>query len=230
MYFCLLFFGPPGVGKGAIAQKLEVDFGIPHVSSGHILRKKAENGSVVAEAIKDVVNRGNLVDDYIVTELVNNRLKEKDCANGFILDGFPRNVQQIELLDAIMKDLGEKIDAVIELSASTEILIERLSGRRSCKNCGKIYHVKNLKPKIAGKCDDCGGDLFQREDDLPETVLKRIKLYDETTKPLIEAYKKRGLLERVDCSGALDENVSAIKKILEKISLRKSSCGSGSCD
>lgn len=219
----MVFFGPPGVGKGTVAQKLEMEWNLPHISSGHILRKKAENGSVVAEAIKDIVNKGNLVDDHIVAELVKKRLEGMDCEKGFILDGFPRNIAQIDLLDTILKELGKKIDAVCELHAPMEVLIERLSGRRSCKECGKIYHIKNLPPKIAGKCDDCGGQLYQREDDLPETIAKRIKVYNEATKPLIEAYKKKGLLEQVDCSGEIEENLSNVKKILDKINLSKNS-------
>ncbi|MBI4053173.1 MAG: adenylate kinase [Candidatus Diapherotrites archaeon] len=212
----LVFFGPPGVGKGSISQRLEKTYRVPHVSSGQILRRKAEESSILAMQIKENVAKGELVDNHTVAYLIEERLGKKDCRKGFMLDGFPRNIAQISMLDAILKHYDKKISIVIELSAPEDVLVERLSWRRQCRQCGKIYHMKNLPPKKPGVCDECGGELFQREDDLPETIKKRLEVYKKSTEPLKAEYEKRGLLETVDCSGEIKENLANIKAALKK--------------
>jgi len=219
--FCLLFFGPPGVGKGTIAQRVGLKRGIPHISSGQILRHKIESGEL--SKFRETIAKGNLVDDEIVAKVIEKRLNEKDCMNGFILDGFPRTVPQVSMLDDILKKLDMKIDAVCELAAPENALVERVSGRMQCSECGRIYHLKTIIPKVLGKCDFCAGKIVHREDDKPETVRERLKIYRKSSEPLIEIYKKRGLLEKIDCSGSIEENINVLEKTLEKIELRKNS-------
>ena len=168
----LVVIGPPGIGKGTYASAVSRVYGIPHVSTGDIFREEIKKGSELGLRIKGYVDRGELVPDDIVIEVVKKRLSEKDCAKGFILDGFPRTLRQARALDEITR-----IDLVLNFTAPDEVIIDRISGRRICRKCGAIYHVKYIPPKTPGVCDRCGGPLIQRDDDRPEVVARRLELY-----------------------------------------------------
>jgi len=213
----LVFLGPPGAGKGTIAQGLSERHGLVQVSTGDLLREEAKTGSELGKKVKATMESGHYVDDETVAELVENRLKALGQDKGFILDGFPRTGKQAKMLEAILKKLGLKLSSVFDIEASDETLVERLSGRRSCSECGKIYHLKNIPPKEDGKCDDCSGKLVQREDDKASVVKMRLETYRKKTAPLIDYYKERNLLKVVDANGNLGENMANVEKILEEV-------------
>ena len=209
----LVLLGPPGAGKGTQSVVLSREYKIPHISTGDILRESVKAGLPLGLKAKAFMDKGALVPDEIVTGIVAERLKEPDTRKGFILDGFPRTVNQALALDAALKKIGSGIDMAIYFETSSRVAIERLSGRRVCKSCGFNYHVKNIPPKIEGVCDKCGGELFQRPDDKEATVLNRLKVYEAETKPLIEYYIKKGILKKV--SG--DLGVEDLFKVLSKV-------------
>jgi len=206
----LVFIGPPGVGKGTYAAAVSQRFGIPHVSTGDIIRDEIKRGSELGRKLKEYVEKGALVPDEVVTEMVRERLKREDCKRGFILDGYPRTLKQAEELDRITA-----IDLVLNFVAPDEVIIDRISGRRICRVCGAIYHVKYMPPKVPGACDKCGGPLYQREDDKPEVVARRLEVYRQQFTPIIEYYMRKGVLVDVDASEQAEIVVPRVLKLLE---------------
>jgi adenylate kinase len=212
----LILLGPPNAGKGTQAKKLYADFKIPQISTGDILRKAVREGTELGKLAGPLMAAGAYVPDEIVIGIVEERLKEPDCANGFILDGFPRTTPQAEALERMLAKLGKKLDAVVSLEVPHEKLIERGSGRRSCPTCGSVYHVYQSPPKKAGFCDKDGTGLVQREDDKAEVIEKRLKKYDAETAPLKQFYAQRGLLKSIDGVGSPEGIYEEIKKAAGK--------------
>lgn len=194
----LILLGPPGAGKGTQAKMLTVRFGIPQISTGDILRAAVREGTPMGVKAKDCMDAGALVGDEIVVGIVRERLLKDDCLPGFILDGFPRNVAQADALKETLAALGKELDVVVSLDVDTEALVERLTGRRTCRDCGRGYHVKFDPPSVADRCDACGGELFQREDDQESTIRHRLDVYQQQTAPLIDYYRSAGLLSVID--------------------------------
>ena len=194
----LILLGPPGAGKGTQAKMLTDRFAIPQISTGDILRAAVKDGTEMGLQAKACMDAGTLVPDAVVVGIVRDRLQERDCQAGFILDGFPRTVPQAQALTATLAELGKDLDAGLSLEVDVEALVERLTGRRTCRDCGRGYHVKFDPPKQAGLCDACGGELMQRDDDQEATIRKRLEVYREQTLPLAGYYQKLGLLTRVD--------------------------------
>ncbi len=189
----LILLGAPGAGKGTQAEVISEKLSIPSISTGNIIREALKNGTPMGLAAKSYMDAGNLVPDDIVIGIIKERLAEKDCENGFILDGFPRTIPQAEALET----LGVKIDRVISIEVSDEKIVTRMSGRRVCPKCGASYHVEYKKSTVDGKCDACGEELIQRKDDAPETVVERLRVYHEQTEPLKSFYEKLGKLKTV---------------------------------
>lgn len=212
----LVIMGPPGAGKGTQAAMIANRFSIPHVSTGDIFRKNLKEGTPLGLKAKEYMNKGLLVPDETVVEIVKDRLSEEDCQKGFLLDGFPRTVAQASVLDEVLGQMNMKIDNVINIEVPKEVLIERAVGRRVCKKCGATYHVKYKSPSRPGLCDECDGELIQRDDDKEETVVKRIEVYLEQTQPLIDYYAKRGLLVNIDGGQDITNVGEQIVKALER--------------
>jgi adenylate kinase len=201
----VVLLGPPGAGKGTQAKLLREKFEACQVSTGDILRKAVADQSPLGKEASEYIHRGALVPDSLIVKLVAERLKEKDCENGFILDGFPRTIPQAESLDEILKKMGLALDAVLSVQVPPRVIVERLAGRRTCKNCGALYHQDFDPPKNKGTCDRCGGELFQRDDDREETIRARLKVYDTQTAPLINYYRQRGLLREINGVGKVED-------------------------
>lgn len=201
----LILLGPPGAGKGTQAANIVEKYKIPHISTGDIFRKNIKEGTDLGKKAKEYMDKGLLVPDDLVVAIVKDRLTEKDCKEGFLLDGFPRTVVQADSLDAELKGLNYELDKVINIEVSKEELIDRAVGRRVCKDCGATYHIKFNPSKLEGKCDACGGELIQRKDDTVETVTKRIEVYLEQTQPLIDYYRKKGILVNIDGKQGIDK-------------------------
>ena len=207
--------GPPGAGKGTYASRLNVSLGIPHISTGDMVRDEIRAQTELGRKIKQYSDKGELVPDEIIIQLLADRLKKPDCKRGFILDGFPRTINQAEALEKI-----SGIDVAVNLNVPDEIIITRLSNRVTCKRCGAIYNLLTLKPKKEGVCDSCGGELYQRYDDKPKVIQERLNIYREKTEPLIKYYKDKGLLKDVHCDDLMtppEVIVTQILKVLEKI-------------
>lgn len=204
----LVVMGAPGVGKGTYTELLSKRYKLPHVSTGDMFRKEIKKGTRIGKLAKEIIDKGGLVPDDITTNMLKKRLGRKDCVNGFILDGYPRNIEQAKALEKITK-----IDKVINFVAPDEVITDRVSGRIICKKCGAIYHIKNIPPKKPGVCDACGGELYQREDDNPQSVKVRLKVYHEKTAPLIGYYKDKGLLADVDVSTPYKEYVKVLEQL-----------------
>lgn len=200
----LILLGPPGAGKGTQAKMLTDQFGIPQISTGDILRTAVKEGTPMGVKAKAFMDAGGLVPDEVVVGIVRERLQKSDCAGGFILDGFPRTVAQADALKETLQQLGKNLDAVISLEVDVEALVERLTGRRTCKACGRGYHIKFDPPKVAGTCDICGGELIQRDDDKEETIRKRLEVYHQQTAPLVAYYRTDSLLTSVDGMREID--------------------------
>jgi adenylate kinase len=194
----LILLGPPGAGKGTQSAALVERYGVPQISTGDMLRAAVKEGSPMGLKAKSCMDAGALVPDEVVIGIVRERLEKEDCKGGFILDGFPRTVAQADALQATLKELGKELDAVVSLNVDADALVERLTGRRICKGCGKGYHLKFDPPAKEGQCDLCGAELYQRDDDQEETIRKRLTVYQEQTSPLIDYYRKRGLLVSID--------------------------------
>lgn len=212
----LILLGPPNAGKGTQAKKLYADFKIPQISTGDILRKAVREGTELGKLAGPLMASGAYVPDELVIGIVEERLKEPDCAQGFVLDGFPRTIPQAEALDRMLAKLGKKLDAVVSLEVPHEKLVERGSGRRSCPTCGSVYHVYQSPPKRAGFCDKDGVGLVQREDDKAEVIEKRLQKYDAETSPLKQFYAKHGLLKSIDGVGSPEGIYEELKKALGK--------------
>ena len=201
----ILLMGPPGAGKGTQAAELVKEFNIPHISTGDMFRAAMKEGTEMGKLAKSYIEAGNLVPDSVTVGIVRDRLAQDDCKKGFILDGFPRTVEQADALDGIMADLGLSLTRVLNISVPAADLVERAVGRRICKKCGATYHVKFNPSQKDGVCDECGGELFQRADDTAETMTNRLSVYEASTKPLIEYYQKAGIYTEVDGRQAIDK-------------------------
>lgn len=212
----IIILGPQGSGKGTYASRLSLIFKIPHISTGDLCREEAAKGTELGKRIKEIMDKGGLQPDEIIIEMLKNRLKKDDCKNGFILDGFPRTLKQAEELDKI-----SNIDHVLNLVVPEWILLKRLSLRVSCRKCGEIYNLGYLKPKKDGICDKCGGELFQRDDDKEEAIKKRLREYEEKTKPLIDYYKKKGILLNVSNNNIETPPEIVVNKILGMLGVKK---------
>jgi len=199
----ILIFGPPGIGKGTVSGLLTKKLGIPHIATGDILREEAKKPG---NRMKQYMEKGLLVPDDIVSEIVAERLEEEDCKNGFILDGYPRTLNQVKFL----KKKSIAVDRLINMQAGIEVIVERLSGRMVCKKCNTIYHKKNMPPKKEGICDKCGSPLIQRADDSPDVIKKRISVYSKDTEPIIDYYEKKGIVRKVDGSKSLNDVLDSI--------------------
>ncbi|MBW1971352.1 MAG: adenylate kinase [Deltaproteobacteria bacterium] len=210
----LILLGPPGSGKGTQAKMLVEKYDIPQISTGDILRAAVKEGSPMGLKAKEYMDKGKLVPDDVVIGIIEERLKKDDCKKGFILDGFPRTLAQAEALKRLLAKKEIKLDAVISIDVDEEEVIRRLTGRRTCKNCGAMYHIIFSPPKKEGICDKCGGELYQRDDDKEETIRARLKIYKEQTAPLIEYYKMEGLLKEVQGTGEIKEIFNRIESIL----------------
>lgn len=208
----IILLGPPGAGKGTQSVVLSKKYGIPHISTGDILRESVKSGQPLGLKAKSFMDKGELVPDEVVTGIVIERLKQADAKMGYILDGYPRTLTQAVDLDAALKKIGTAIEMVVYFETSERVAIERLTGRRVCKKCGFNYHIRNIPPKKAGVCDKCGGELFQRPDDKEETVLNRLKVYEAQTKPLIEYYTKQGILKKVSGDSNVDDLLAVLSK------------------
>jgi len=201
----LILVGPPGAGKGTQAVHLAAHYGIPHISTGDIFRHNMKNETELGLLAKSYVDRGELVPDSVTNEMVRDRLSHDDAQAGFLLDGFPRNVSQAEVLRAILAQAGTPLDAVLELSIDDAEIIARLSGRRTCRNCSASFHTIYEKPAVDGICDKCEGELYQREDDLEAVITRRLEVYAEQTKPIIAFYRAEGLLITIAAVGDVTE-------------------------
>ncbi|MBO8139636.1 MAG: adenylate kinase [Thermosipho sp. (in: Bacteria)] len=207
----MVFLGPPGAGKGTYAKELVKLFNIPHISTGDMFREAVASGSELGKKVEEILKRGDLVPDDLTISIVKDRLSKEDCKNGFILDGFPRTVDQAKALDEILNFLGRELGYAFYFEVNEEVVVQRITNRRICKNCGKIYNLLTMPPKVDGKCDVCGGELFQREDDGEEVVRNRYKVYMENTYPVIEYYQKQNKLFTIDGASGVD---SVIKEVL----------------
>ncbi len=212
----IVVLGPPGVGKGTYSGFLAKKYGIPNISVGDLFRNAIKNQTDLGKRIKSYVSSGDLVPDQIVIELVKSRLEEADCKNGFLLDGYPRTVPQAE---AMMQ--FKKIDVALNFVAPDEVIMERIGGRRTCRKCGAIYHIKNVPPTIDGICDRCTGRLVQRSDEKPEVIKNRLNVYSEKTKPVVDYLRKKGLVADIDANypiEEIDKIIAQCEKYLSKLS------------
>jgi adenylate kinase len=197
----LILVGPPGAGKGTQAVHLAAHYKIPHISTGDIFRANLKNGTELGKQAQTFMDRGELVPDSVTNEMVRDRLGNNDVGNGFLLDGFPRNTNQAQVLDQILVEKKMPLDAVLELKIDNAEIVKRLSGRRTCRGCGASSHVEFEKPKVAGVCDKCQGELYQREDDKEEVVTRRLEIYNDQTAPIVEFYNSTGQLKIISALG-----------------------------
>ena len=205
----IILMGPPGAGKGTLA-KLLIQLGMTHISTGDMFREEISNGTELGKLAASYINDGHLVPDEVTIKMLKNRLAKPDCENGFLLDGFPRTIPQAEALEVMSKEINRPIETVISLKCDEQELVKRISGRRVCKVCGTPYHIINMKPKVDGICDKCGGELYQRKDDNEEALKVRLQHYTADTAPLLDFYQSRGLLVEYDSlvgSGTLFDEV-----------------------
>jgi adenylate kinase len=210
----IIMLGAPGAGKGTQAKQIAEKYSIPHISTGDIFRANIKNGTELGKKAKTYMDQGLLVPDELTCDLVVDRIKQDDCKNGFILDGFPRTIPQAEALDAALSKMGEKMDYAIDVDVPDENIVRRMGGRRVCLNCGATYHIVSIPTKVEGICDKCGSEVVLRDDDKPETVQKRLSVYHEQTQPLIDYYNKQGILKTVNGTRPLEEVFADIVTIL----------------
>lgn len=210
----IIMLGAPGAGKGTQAKKIAAKYQIPHISTGDIFRANIKNGTELGNKAKEYMEKGLLVPDELTCDLVVDRIGQEDCKNGYVLDGFPRTIPQAEALKAALEKRGEKMDFAIDVDVPDENIVRRMSGRRACLGCGSTYHIEHIPPKIEGICDVCGGKLVLRDDDAPETVQNRLKVYHEQTQPLLDFYGKEGILKTVDGTLEMEAVFEKITEIL----------------
>jgi len=213
----VVILGSPGVGKGTYAKILSEKYNIPRISTGDLFREVIRDETELGKKIRDYVSRGDLVPDEVAIELVRERLERDDCKNGFFLDGFPRTVAQAEALEKF-----KKIDKVLNFVASDRVILSRLSGRRTCRGCGVTYHIKEIPPKVNGICDFCGGKLYQRSDETPQAIKNRLRVYREKTKPVLDYFRKKGLLADIDANYPfedIDKVISKCEKHVQELSV-----------
>lgn len=211
----ILLMGPPGAGKGTQAAELVKAFAIPHISTGDMFRAAIKGGTELGKLANSYIKDGKLVPDEVTIGIVRERLAKDDCKKGFILDGFPRTVEQADALNGILQDLGLRLTRVLNINVPAADLIARAVGRRICKKCGATYHVKFNPPKQDGICDECGSELFQRADDTEETMKNRLSVYEASTKPLIDYYEKAGVYTEVDGRQAIDKVTAELIAVLK---------------
>ncbi len=211
----IIMLGAPGAGKGTQAKMIAAKYGIPHVSTGDIFRANIKNGTELGKEAKKYMDQGLLVPDELTVKILLDRVAQADCANGYVLDGFPRTIPQAEVLDKALAELGDAIDIAIDVDVPDENIVKRMSGRRACLNCGATYHVEHIPPRKEGICDNCGQALVLRDDDKPETVLNRLAVYHSQTQPLIDYYTAKGILKTVDGTVDMEEVFAAIVELLE---------------
>lgn len=211
----LILLGPPGTGKGTVAQEISSRYHLPHISTGDIFRQNIKNKTALGQEVESYLNKGDLVPDDLTNRLVEDRLNQEDVADGFILDGYPRTLDQARALAEILENKKAKLDVALNVYVPDEIILKRLAGRRVCESCGDTYNIYYKKPEVEGICDTCGGKLIQREDDSEETVKNRLKTYEEKTAPLISYYEQENILRTVDNSASLDETLAQVKEVLD---------------
>ncbi len=212
----IVMLGAPGAGKGTQADMIAEKYNIPHISTGDIFRANLKNGTELGMKAKKYMDAGELVPDELTCDLVVDRIAQEDCAEGYILDGFPRTIPQAEVFTKQLEQNGQAIDFAIDVEVPDENIVNRMSGRRACSKCGATYHIQYIPPKSEGICDHCGSELIQRNDDKPETVLNRLKIYHESTQPLIDFYTEKGVLCKVDGTRDMKDVYAEIIEILEK--------------
>lgn len=213
----IILMGPPGAGKGTQAKKIIALYDIPHISTGDMFREAIKEGTPLGKIAASYINDGHLVPDDVTIGLVKERLSKDDCKNGYLLDGFPRTIPQAEALEKLTKEIGREVSKVINIDTPFDILVERICSRRVCKVCGAPYNLLNVKPKVDGICDLCGGELIQRPDDNEEALKVRYDAYNKQTKPLLEFYDERKLLITLDGTIGRDNLIIEVKKILEAL-------------
>ena len=211
----LILLGAPGAGKGSHAKVISGKCNIPQISTGDLVRAEIKNNTPLGKKIKEYSDKGNLVPDSLIIDMLKKRIAEKDCSKGYILDGFPRTINQADELAKITK-----VDGVVMIDATEKILLQRLTGRRTCKNCGAIFHIINMPPKKEGVCDKCNGELMQRDDEKEEVIKHRLKVYEEQTKPLINYYDKKGLLHKIDGNEPMEKASPKMMELLKTINAR----------
>lgn len=215
----IILLGPPGAGKGTIAGEIRKKIDIPAISTGDILRNAIQEETDLGKEAKKYVNSGKLVPDHLIIKIVENRIKQKDCQEGFIFDGFPRTIQQASALDTLIQRLGKKIDQVFYFEASFHVINQRLSARRVCSECGKIYNLDYNPSRIKGKCDRCGGDLIQRDDDKEETIKRRLQVYNRETLPLVNYYQEKCILTKINADQDVEERFREVWGKLTEMNL-----------
>ena len=212
----IILMGPPGAGKGTLAKQLKQELNLVHISTGDMFRENIKGGTKLGLLAKSYIDNGHLVPDEVTIDMLKDRLAQKDCENGFLLDGFPRTLPQAEALEKLSVEINRPIEVVVNLDCNNQELIRRISGRRVCKNCGAPYHVQTMKPKVEGVCDLCGGPLYQRADDNEEALKVRLDHYVHDTKPLLDFYQERGLLENFDSLVGSQELFNQVSLFLKK--------------
>ena len=209
----IIMLGAPGAGKGTQAKRIAEKYVIPHISTGDIFRANIKEGTELGMKAKEFMDQGLLVPDEVTIGMLLDRIKKEDCVNGYVLDGFPRTIPQAESLTKALEEMGQKIDYAVDVDVPDENIVSRMSGRRACITCGATYHVQFAPPKAEGICDKCGAELVLRDDDKPETVQKRLAVYHEQTQPLIDYYRRAGVLVSVDGTQSMDQVFESIVKI-----------------
>lgn len=210
----IIMLGAPGAGKGTQAKMIADKYQIPHISTGDIFRANIKNGTELGKEAKKYMDQGLLVPDELTVKILLDRVAQPDCTKGYVLDGFPRTIPQAEVLDKALTELNDKIDYAINVDVPDENIVKRMSGRRACVACGATYHIEHIPPKKEGVCDKCGETLILRDDDKPETVLNRLKVYHDQTQPLIDFYTKKGVLKSVDGTVDMQDVFASIVAIL----------------
>ena len=210
----VIMLGAPGAGKGTQAKMIAEKFGIPHISTGDIFRANIQKGTELGAEAKKYMDQGLLVPDELTVKILLDRVAQDDCGKGYVLDGFPRTIPQAKVLDEALEKLGEKIDYAVDVDVADEHIVKRMSGRRACLKCGATYHVEHIPPRQEGVCDSCGSDLVLRDDDKPETVMNRLKVYHDQTQPLIEYYGQKGILRKGDGTMEMQDVFHAIVDLL----------------